>query len=224
MDIQQRCYRLLTWLSSAVEKGFIRLGAAHRYASRSGAAAAWIREHYHNLPPDARPPQPSGRVLGQFCNFFASYFQTSFEIDPEPGTRWVSACGCYCDLCAYAARAPYIRPKRLFPPHKRDAERLKRRFLEELAARNELASRPETITEILRDPELGRNAALASYGEQILRRCRGAHTNPGVLALWRQFAWKPTGSPIRGFELSHHAILDAQQRLLEALEERLAPA
>jgi hypothetical protein len=82
---------------------------------------------------------------------------------------------------------------------------------------------PEVLVTILEDPAVCRDAALATYGVELLRRCRGQAPGPSVLALWRQFAWKRSGSPIRDFELDATAILDAECRLRAALAEAAPP-
>ena len=53
VDLQERSYRLLRWLSSAVSEGTIRFEQAHRYSTVPEAAQEWIRRNYLNLPVDA---------------------------------------------------------------------------------------------------------------------------------------------------------------------------
>lgn len=45
LDLQQRSYQLLLWLSEAVPRGFVSFDTAHDYASSADAAKAWIEEH-----------------------------------------------------------------------------------------------------------------------------------------------------------------------------------
>jgi hypothetical protein len=73
------------------------------------------------------------------------------------------------------------------------------------------------VDALLADRNYSRDAALVTYGAQLLRRCEGYTTGPAVLALWRQFAWTPGGSPRRGFELRAEDILAAEGRLRGAL-------
>ena len=44
VEISARAYRLLRWVSDAIERGFITFTRAHEYASDADAAAAWIAE------------------------------------------------------------------------------------------------------------------------------------------------------------------------------------
>ena len=217
VEIQRRSYRLLRWVGDAIERGFIRLERAHQYSTESGAAQAWIAEHFANLPPDCRPPEKTGEEFRRFASFFASYLLTSFDLHEDPGVRLISGCGCYCPICTHLAAAPHLKAKKLRPADKRRAEALKRSYLEELARENSLSFRDELASGILNDPAHSRDAAVATYGAELLRRCRGHSSGTAVLALWRQFAWRQTGSPIRDFELKASAILEAERRLVHAL-------
>jgi hypothetical protein len=82
---------------------------------------------------------------------------------------------------------------------KRRAEKLKRSYLEQLALENALSLTDKLASAILTDPVLSREAAIATYGAELLRRCH------------------KTGSPIRDFELHASAILEAERRLINAL-------
>lgn len=217
VDIQRRSYRLLRWVGDAIKRGFIRLERAHQYSSEADAAQAWISEHFASLPHDCRPPARTGEEFRRFATFFASYLLTSFDLLEDPGVRAASGCGCYCPICTHLVAVPHLKAKKLHPGDKRRAEDLKRSYLEELALENSLSFEPERVSAILNDPALSRDAAVATYGVELLRRCRGHSSGPAVLALWRQFAWRPTGSPIRDFELQASAILEAQDRLVKAL-------
>ena len=81
----------------------------------------------------------------------------------------------------------------------------------------------EFIDELLDDPEISRNASLATYGDRLITRSRTGHGIVADLGLWREFAWK-SGAPDKKFNLTPDAILDAEAALINRLKERLADA
>jgi hypothetical protein len=70
--IHEACYRLLQWLTSAVDRGFVPEGRAHGAMGESDAAADWIATHFASLPPPCRPSAPRGEPLVRFANYFSS--------------------------------------------------------------------------------------------------------------------------------------------------------
>jgi hypothetical protein len=217
VEIQRRSYRLLRWVEGAIQSGFIRLDRAHQYSSEADAAEAWVSEHFANLPPDCRPTDRTGQQFRRFATFFASYLLTSFDFDEKPGVRRVSSCGCYCPICTHLTAAPHLKPKKVRPRDKQRAEQLKRAYLEELAMENNVPFSAELESAVLNNSALRRDFALATYGKELLRRCNGQSSGPAVLALWRQFAWKPTGSADPKFELTASAILEAEQQVVSSI-------
>lgn len=217
VEIQRRSYRLLRWIGEAIPRGFIRFERAHEYATEAEAAEEWIAEHYANLPEDCRPPARRGRELRRFANCLSSYLLTSFDLLSNPGTRLDSACGCYCSMCAYVSAAPHLRLRNPRAKDVRQAEQLKRLCMKQMADDAGITAGMDALGRLLADQGRSREAAVVTYGVHLLRRCEGLATGPALLALWRQFAWTPAGSPRRGFELRAEDILEAEGRLLEAL-------
>ncbi len=80
--LQEKSYSLLKWIADAVTRGFIRFSTAHKYTSFPKAASAWHLEHYLNIPQDTRIEQED---LEEFCLFFTTYLENSFNLDPDPG-------------------------------------------------------------------------------------------------------------------------------------------
>ena len=74
IDIQSRSYKLLRWVATAIEKGFIPATRAHEYADVAASAFDWIDQHYLNFPAETRPER---RHLRQFANFFSRYVISS---------------------------------------------------------------------------------------------------------------------------------------------------
>jgi hypothetical protein len=219
VDAQRRSYRLLRWVATAVERGFIQFNRAHAYARDADAAAAWIDQHFADLPVDGRPEERSGAPLRRFANVFTTYLLTSFEIVKSPGVRLASACGCFCPFCAHLSAAPRLKAKNVSTKDKLRAARLKRDYVEGIALESRVAMNVRIESALLDSTHLGREVALATYGRELLRRCEGVSSGPAVLALWRQFAWKPSGSPIPNFELEAGQILEAERRVIKAVLE-----
>jgi hypothetical protein len=217
LDLQRRSYGLLRWVEGAITRGFVSFDAAHAYMSEAQAAAAWIRAHYDNIPPAVRPDAPHGESLMRFANVFASYLLSSFDIVAEPGNHFVSRCGCYCPCCAHLVAASHLRPKKLDRADKHRARVAMRTQLVRIARQTNIHGSVETVESILDQPELREKAALVSWAAELLRRTRGEPTDTTVLALWRQFAWTPEGSPRKDFEPRVDEILAAQRALVDEL-------
>jgi hypothetical protein len=222
VEIGNRAYRLIRWVGDAIERGFITFTSAHEYASDAEAAAAWIAEHYHNIPPDSRPPAKSGVVLARFANYFASYLNTSFELLAGPGVELRSRCECRCWCCTYLAAAPHLRTRRVTTSDKKRAFKLKLDHLRQLALDRSLSVSESALEGLAIGPKTSEQVALLAYGTELLARCSGRPSSPAALALWRQFAWSRAGSPKRGFVLRGDAILKAEAEIVRALETAAA--
>jgi hypothetical protein len=71
----------------------------------------------------------------------------------------------------------------------------------------------------MNDPATMESAALLAYGVEMLSRLQGRTEGPAVLALWRQSAWKPEGSPKKGFRLSADLLVKADAACAQAIRE-----
>lgn len=217
IDLQRRSYALLKWLADAIPRGFISFDTAHEYTDSAESALAWISEHFDNLPRTARPISCDAETMKRFANFFASYIDTSFDLEENPGTRLQSGCSCYCPFCTVVVSAPHLRTKRLGRPHKERAKKLEHECLKNLAASKGLSLDADVFAELLLDHGTREQAALVAYVGQLFRRLDGTYTGPWVLALWRTFAWHQTGSPKHGFELTPELVLEAERALVNKL-------
>jgi hypothetical protein len=214
IDIQSRSYELLRWVATAVRKGFIPATRAHQYANTCDAAFAWMQDHYLNFPQAMRPER---RHLREFANFFGTYVTSSFDIVEQPGTRLDSRCGCYCPMCAHLVRAPHLRPKRLRKGDKERAGRLMVHRVTALAREEGIGVTDPAVIAIVQSDETRRPAAYSAYGHWLIRRLEGDTDGTAVLALWREIAWKRTGSPIKNFRLEYKDFVDAEELLADAL-------
>lgn len=140
---------------------------------------------------------------------------TSFDLVAEPGSRLASTStsGCLCPICARLEAAPHLQPKKLTKADKLRSLALQRQYAKTLAAQDGLELPDQSFAALRNDPALAESMALATYGEQLLQRCRGSYEGATVLALWREFAWTRAGSPKKGFELQAGAIVGARDQL-----------
>ncbi|KAA1257419.1 hypothetical protein LF1_52680 [Rubripirellula obstinata] len=218
IDLQQRSYCLLKWMASAVRDGFIEFKTAHNYSTLPEAALGWIDGHYLNIPADARVER---ELLPAFTSFFSTYLENSFDLVAEPGKQLYSPdAHCFCPMCSWLIDAPNLKTKRVGPRDKRRADKLRSDALAQLAIERSTPKTDSEIATYLSDHDCRRDAALIAYGHDLLERVNGIANGPAILSLWRGFAWSPSGSPIPKFKLTSDCILDAEQRLIDALLNR----
>ena len=214
IDIQSQSYELLQWVATAVRKGFIPATRAHQYANTGDAAFAWMQDHYLNFPQGMRPDR---RHLREFANFFGTYVTSSFDIIEQPGTRLDSRCGCYCPMCAHLVNAPHLQPKKVSKRAKERAIQLMVNRVTALAHEEGIAVTDPTVVAVVRGDETRRAAAYSAYGHWLIRRLEGDTDGTAVLALWREIAWKRTGSPIKDFRLQYKDFVDAEEQVTNSL-------
>ena len=196
LDLQHRSYELLKWLAEAIPRGFISFDTAHEYTSSAESARAWIDEHFENLPPRARPPERTPLVMTRFAHVFASYLESSFDLLEEPGIKIQSNCGCFCPFCRFAVAAPHLQAKRVGRPDKVRAQRLEKQCLVKLMLAANLSVPDSVLDTPLDERTIREHAAMVAWATQVQERCDGVYTDESALALWRTFAWKPSGSPL----------------------------
>jgi hypothetical protein len=214
VEIHRLSYRLLKWLADAIDRGDIHVTRNHGSASPQDAAYAWIDEHATILPTKLRPEPARRRSL---ANYFASYITTSFDVVDQPRQILASECGCYCPICARLVNLSRVQPKKVTRHDKRHAEECRIERVRKLAMEEGLAVSDARTAELAVSPIWLRRAAYSAYGQSLLERVRGDEGGTHVLALWREIAWKPEGSPIPGFELRAEDILNAEQELVAEL-------
>jgi hypothetical protein len=211
LSIQERSFKLLQWLSKAVREGFVPIVLAHDVAGAGDAARFWLQHHLGSLPGACRPTEEE---LDAFAKFFGTYLETSFELDAKSTTRVTSACGCYCPLCRRLSNPQNLRPKSLTPQDKKRAAKLRLRRLEEIALGSGVGFDEDQARSILEIESHRLDASMSAYASALLERLRGFSDGPAVLGLWRDFAWKRDGAPIRNFKLRANDILQAEMRLI----------
>jgi hypothetical protein len=171
-----------------------------------------------NLPADMRPERVH---LRPFANYFSTYVTSSFDIIEQPGTRLSSRCGCYCRWCAHIVNAPHLQPKKLTQRDKKRAVDLMADRLISLGREEGLALPADTATAIVQGSAARRSAAYSAYGHWLIRRLQGQSDGKAILALWREIAWRPTGSPIKDFQLRYADFVDAEALLVGEMRTAL---
>ncbi len=216
VSLQQRSYALLRWAGSNMDGQ--QFDEVHAAGEDLRSARGWLERNWSRLPLDCRPGE---REFEAFANFFSTYLLTSFDLIEEPGSRGESVSGtsCNCELCMYLARAPHLKAKRIQRGDRQRAQGLMAKRLRQLGVDLGVPLAPGEDDELLKDPELEEDAALSTYGVQLLERCEGRGAGPEILALWRRFAWNQQGSPKQGFQLTAELVLDAEAQLVERLRQ-----
>ncbi|MEN0064596.1 MAG: hypothetical protein AAGA48_20775 [Myxococcota bacterium] len=182
------------------------------------AAETWIRELYAFLPNEARPPTlDDATYLRQMASYFSSYLLVSFELRDNPGQHLAPLHGCLCPLCARLVRASALRPRRLGSRAKRAATEASAHALMRVARHQRQPLDAARARTLVSEFPLRRDAALVAYIYDLAERIEGRSGDEHSLALWRRFAYTPTGAPIRTFALSVEVANAAYAAVVHAL-------
>ena len=162
IDTRDRSYRLLMWISDAIDKNLILTSRASRHSGGPEAATDWLRRNYHGIPEELRPAESE---IGEFAAFFSTYITSSFDIKEQPGTRGVgpapvSGCGCFCPICIRMVNAPHLQAKKLYARDKQRARILMAERVAELAKNNGIRVSDEEVERIVSDADTRRGCSL----------------------------------------------------------------
>jgi hypothetical protein len=215
VDLQRRSYRLLRWMSEAIDRGFISYDAAHTYSTLTAAAEAWIAKHHLDLPGAARPHRDD---IPAFARLFSTYLESSFVLVRDPRKRLHSPdAHCFCPMCSWLVAIPHLQTKKLTRRDREGARKLQLAAVQSIAAELSRALPDGAAEELVADPSVREELALTAYGRDLLSRLQGFSAGPATLALWRRFAWTAQGSPRKGFELDAAEILRAEAKVTERI-------
>ena len=214
VELQKQSYELLLWIQRSLKKGSLDFSVAHHAMSTSDAALEWIGRHYNSLPLEARPNQSD---LREFSSLFASYLTTSFELVDNPGKIMISDCSCFCSYCCFLVSANHIKPKKIAKKARDESRALKSLYLNSLASDLGVKFSNEQLSEIELKPDLQQALSIGAYGNELVRRSKFASQGPGILVLWREFAWENNIKPKKNFELKTKTVLDSEKRIIEYL-------
>lgn len=212
LSLHAQSYEFLLWMAELERRNTSDVN--HQSSRLQDASYDWIERNYEVIPPTARP---SREDLRAFANLFATYLESSFDLDESPGERLYSDdAHCFCPMCSWMVAIPNLQPKKLSPFDKRRAKNLQREFVHQMA--KTMGPEAESACEhVLANASLREDIAVATWTSQLLRRLEGLTPGPAILALWRGFAWKATGSPKKNFQLSPELVEESVNRLQEAL-------
>jgi len=221
IELHQKSYNLFLWLNKKLKelgrksKENTLFDEVHEKVSFYKGALAWISHHLGEFPPDARPAK---KDVEPFAHLFTSYLKTSFIVSDkvrasESGIRcWCPFCSIFFDITAFQLRNPDKKARA-------NAQKLKIRYIETLARNAELSGVPSNIEEwIPTNPELSYDISMAAYAQELIRRSKFASQGEGILALWREIAWKDNRLD-KSFKLSAKTIIEAESRILMKLKE-----
>ena len=214
IEIQHKSYKLLRWISKAIDDGRLPAQFATRHAEGPESAVEWVRRYHDVFPSDV---QVASDDLQALANFFWTYVVTSFDVVSEPGTRGEFGTICTCELCVRLVDASHLKTKKLRAQDKRLALDLMVARVVSLGAEHDVVIDEGIARSFLDEPALRRAAGYAAYGGSLLDRLRGETDGPAVLALWREVAWTRAGSPIKDFHLDVRDFMASEQRLLDAM-------
>ena len=211
--LQQRSFELLQWINREVKNGTLKLDTMHKPMSMSAAAEKWLRDRFHGLPEDVRPPADD---IPAFAHLFASYLTTSYTVS---GPRLMSDCGCDCPLCTYLISAPHLRPRDPCKKARREAVKLKRILLRQLAEESSVNLTAEQAEALLTERgEIANAISWATYGQELIRRSQFASQGEGVLVLWREISRDKQGRVQKNFNLKAERFIKAEQMVVGAIK------
>lgn len=127
-----------------------------------------------------------------------------------------------CELCAALVAMSSLKTRSLTRHDKADARTLIAAWLRDRAVELAAPLDDTAVTRLVDDPALREPLALVTWARELFRRMAGHSAGPAVLALWRMFAWLPTGSPRPGFQVTVDAVLAADAAAVTAIRA-LAP-
>ncbi len=212
--IQQLGYKMLMWFADEVDQHRISLAAIHDNTSPREAILDWLKTFYDYMPSYLLPRRAE---LTEFSNYFASYLTSSFDLKEEPGMQLAGQGGCFCNLCIRLTNASHLKAKKPQKLDKREAMDKRIAIIGALAQEISSPISHKTAEALANSSQYLRDVAYLAYAKSLLERISGSEGGVYALVLWRQFAWKPEGSPIRGFELSAADILAAEEKVKAAI-------
>lgn len=221
IDLHSKSYKLLRWLADGLEKGIIPPPCQHNHAQVSDPVFEWLNQDYESFPSEIRPDR---RYIREFADFFGTYLTSSFDIIESPGAHWRSQCSCHCRMCTLIANAPLLKTKKLTKRDKMRAFELMVDRVAALASEEGIAAQPEHVESVVEDASTRRCAGYSAYGHWLIRRMQGDSDGKSILALWREIAWKRSGSPITNFELRYEDFVAAEESLVGALHTAMLPS
>lgn len=214
--IQKLSYGLLLWIADQIDSGRFTFSKIHTNENPSDVMLDWLNTYYDYLPKHLLPKREK---LKSFSNYFSSYLTTSFEMVESPDKILRSNNGCLCDLCLQLVNASHLKRKKPKKIDKEDAKIKRFQIIKELGLEEGLDLPDSIYKKINHSKEFLRDTAYLAYAKSLIERIDSSKGGIYILVLWRQFAWKPEGSPIKEFKLNVEYILNAELNLKKKLNE-----
>lgn len=219
IEIKDWSFILLKYVANEVDSRKIIFSEIHENVTSAVAFQNWLELNYPYLPPEILPNK---KDIVEISNFFSSYLMCSFDLveHPEAEMKALSGSWCHCELCVVLANASHVTVKKPSRYDKRIATEKRLEALELLCKEQNIQLDETVLTRIIESPEYLRDTAYLAYGKSLLERTQGFQHGVYVLSLWRQIAWKPEGSPIRGFTLHAEDFLKAERKLVAVIKQK----
>jgi hypothetical protein len=145
---------------------------------------------------------------------FSSYLLASFDIEEQPGKRYIPHNMRNSHTPSSFVANPHLRPKKQTREDKARAQKLKLSYIMQLSLDCGNPINDERAKAIVENSELKEAVAMATYGEQLIFRMKGHVEGSAILALWREFAWDASGSPKKNFKLDANHILRCEEAIV----------
>lgn len=221
LDLQSRNYRLLRWLENALARHLVTPETAGGHGSGMDGAQEWLETHFDDLPEDVRGDRES---LWRLAGFFTSSIEGTFELEAQPGTVLYSEDNhCFCPACSFMVQKPRLRPRQVTATDKKVAREMMEEHLRSLWNENGRTADAEQLGALLGDRPTQEDVALLTYVADLQERAYARIQGAAPLALWRIFAWTPSGSPAKDFEPTAKRVVAAQERVLTKLPPPATP-
>ncbi|MFX1274969.1 MAG: hypothetical protein ACFFBP_22165 [Promethearchaeota archaeon] len=218
IDLQEKSYNLFMWLNKKLKEFSPRTKSkkhtlfeeVHEKVSFYKGAYLWIEKHYSELPINTRPDKSD---LETFAHLFTSFLTTSFFVS----NKIKVSDGCNCPFCTFFVDVTAFQVRN---PNKKaieNAQKLKIRYLEQLCRDEKLNDITLNLGDwIQNNPDLYYDIALATYAKELIRRSKYASQGEGILALWREIAWKNNRLDPK-FKLKVEKIIAAESKIINIL-------
>lgn len=203
------------WVRDGLDANKLDFTATHEALSAFEAARDWISRNLGHLPNDMRPSKVD---LDAFSHLFSSFLVTSFELIESPQLQKRSYCSCFCNFCTYLGAGDRLKTRKVKQAARKQAGAMKRAYLQFLAHELGLSDISRALDRALENANLRLDLSKATYATELLRRSQCTSQGQGSLVLWREFAWKDSGSPLKNFSLSVDDLIGAEQKVVQFLK------
>lgn len=213
LTLQQQSFELLRWINQSMRKGVLHFPEVHQNLDSAQACEAWLQQLWGSLPADILP-DPSLR--GPFSRILSSYLTTTYEpvSAPAPMRQGDS---CRCNWCSWFVPGNHLKVRAITPRAREQAQELMKicltRLIKEVGADTSAAT---LFPEIQKIPARRDDLMVLTYVQELFRRREVSGQGTATLVIWRVIAWKDN-APIKGFTLTAQSVLDAENRLTEAI-------